>query len=572
MNEPRRRRFALSIFWPRAKKGDRRGVGGLICSVMNWIAPGTRRSPLRRVVQLVCLGMFLYAFFYVCWPYSEQFSKTTFSDKESYPVEMFLSLDPLVGIATAIAGREFVLWTMVWTGVVLLVCVIVPRFFCGYLCPLGTLIDCFDGVIGRPFRKLQVRCGGRRSGWKHAKYYLLGGVLAAALGGVMLAGFVSPICILTRGLLLTAGRWELAHWKDTSQLTAFDATFYFAVAILAFVIFLSLLGRRFWCRYLCPSGVVLSALSPLRLTERRVSEKCIGCGACVDACSFDAVKDDYSTRTADCTMCQACGGVCPTRAIEFGLRGGNGDKMPVAESPRGEAAWDDAVSRREFVLAAGIGAAAALGVRYLPDETRAAPLPIRPPGSVPEGQFLQLCIRCGECFKVCPGPVLRPGGKEDGFEAMWTPIADFGHAGCHQDCNFCTQVCPTGAIRPLDIMLKRKTVMGVAEVNTSACIAHQGEKFCDLCYKECRRAGYDAIELRQIDLEVDVEAMIAAGMGDFIDEASHIDAPFVDLDKCVGCGICQYLCHTRLVVQEERLEHSAIVVRAHLPEAEKRNR
>ena len=61
--------------------------------------------------------------------------------------------------------------------------------------------------------------------------------------------------------------------------------------------------------------------------------------------------------------------------------------------------------------------------------------------------FQQLCIRCGECFKICPGPVLHPAGFENGLANLWTPIVVPAFAGCHQDCNFCTLVCPTGAIR-----------------------------------------------------------------------------------------------------------------------------
>ena len=47
---------------------------------------------------------------------------------------------------------------------------------------------------------------------------------------------------------------------------------------------------------------------------------------------------------------------------------------------------------------------------------------------------------------MCPGPVLQAAGLEYGFEALWTPVAVFPHAGCHQNCNLCTEVCPTGAI------------------------------------------------------------------------------------------------------------------------------
>ena len=122
---------------------------------------------------------------------------------------------------------------------------------------------------------------------------------------------------------------------------------------------------------------------------------------------------------------------------------------------------------------AGMGAA--LGMRTgLADASVPKTRPLRPPGSVPEAEFLDLCIRCGECFKVCPGPVLHPAGLESGWEALWTPVVVPSHAGCHQDCNFCTQVCPTHAIRPLSLQEKRKTSIGLAVINTEDVFAPCG--------------------------------------------------------------------------------------------------
>ena len=81
---------------------------------------------------------------------------------------------------------------------------------------------------------------------------------------------------------------------------------------------------------------------------------------------------------------------------------------------------------------------------------------------------------------------------------MWTPRAIMSWSGCHQDCNFCTLVCPTGAIQPLNIEEKRKFKMGIAKVNTETCLPYLGIQECDLCYKECVLAGYDAIEMKEI--------------------------------------------------------------------------
>ncbi|KKL96082.1 hypothetical protein LCGC14_1848000, partial [marine sediment metagenome] len=152
-----------------------------------------------------------------------------------------------------------------------------------------------------------------------------------------------------------------------------------------------------------------------------------------------------STRPLQCSSCQTCGGVCPTGAIRFARRRGRPKPSPANAAPTGL----PPLSRRAFVVSALTGAGAAVAIRS-PLALAAGPgrRLLRPPGSVAEEQFLDLCIRCGECFKVCPGPMLHPAGLADGVEALWTPVAVPIIAGCHQDCNFCTQVCPTGAITP----------------------------------------------------------------------------------------------------------------------------
>jgi NAD-dependent dihydropyrimidine dehydrogenase PreA subunit len=280
-----------------------------------------------------------------------------------------------------------------------------------------------------------------------------------------------------------------------------------------------------------------------------------------ETCPFGAVKEDFSTRTSDCTFCQTCGGVCSVGAISFVSRW-HGENLKASGDPTASV---HPLSRRAFVAAslAGAGYAAFCRLeRTGPD--RGVP-PLRPPGSVPEREFLNLCIRCGECIKVCPGPVLHAAGMEFGLDALWSPVVRPEYAGCHQDCNFCTQVCPTGAIQPLDVSAKRKARIGVAKINTQACLPWRGQnrQDCDLCYRECSQAGYHAIELRWVPIELSPPPPEGMFSELELEEMSRIQAPMVDVDTCVGCGICEYRCHKKYVVQEGTLSTSAIVVLAH---------
>lgn len=550
-----------NVFFPFLKKRLRTGWRGVAWRWLEKLGPTWRSSPFRRVVQVLCLALFVHAFFYVCWPYASRFTPTLLADRQWHPAELFLLIDPLVGVSTMLAGKLANWATLWWTVGILAFCMLVPRAFCGWFCPLGTLIDGFDWLIGRHFHRWHLKSTGW---WVHIKYYLLAGVLLTSVFGFLTSGFVAAIPVLTRGALFSGGRLQLGWFRGFSSLPAVGWTFWFSLGLFAGVFALGLMGKRFWCRYVCPSGALLSVFNVFRVGERKVESSCINCNKCIEICPFDAILEDFTTRTADCTYCQTCGGVCPTDAIKFVSRW-NTIELKVENDPPVK---PRPLSRRGFVSAAVLSASAAALSTVAASTASAArktgSLPLRPPGSVPEEDFLNLCIRCGECFKVCPGPVLQPDGLGNGFESLWTPVAVPTSAGCHQDCNFCTQVCPTGAIQPLDLLVKRQTHMGLARVNTETCLPFRDDdrQPCDLCYVECEQAGYSAIRIEQLPIVLDPPPPEGMFSQDEIDAMSRIGVPVVDAEKCVGCGICEYRCHEKYVVQLVELAASAIVVSA----------
>ena len=102
---------------------------------------------------MLCLLLFLVLFFYVCWPYGSRHHADALAARELVQAETFLLLDPLVGLSVLLAARTAI-WALAWAGAVLLVGLVFPRGFCGYLCPLGTLIDVFDSAVpNRPPRR-----------------------------------------------------------------------------------------------------------------------------------------------------------------------------------------------------------------------------------------------------------------------------------------------------------------------------------------------------------------------------------------------------------------------------------
>ncbi|CAN5598987.1 hypothetical protein BH10PLA1_BH10PLA1_05830 [soil metagenome] len=542
------RKFALNVV-PAAVFSE---VGvkvkpGLLRRVLKAIGPTWHSSPVRRVVQSVCMIAFVWLFFYVCWPYGMKDYSAAMVQREKIHAESFLIIDPLVSLSTAIAAKAWV-WSLTWAVGILTACVLFPRGFCGYLCPLGTLIDLFDWALGKRVKKFQVT---RDGWWVNLKYYLLLAILVCSVFGVLISGFFAAIPVITRGFLFTLAPLQMSAMRGAYQVPPMNVGQLFSIALFIGVLALGFMRPRFWCRYVCPTGAMFSVGNLFRASERKVEDTCIHCNKCVEICPFDAIKADFTTRTADCTLCQTCGGVCPVHAIKFVDRWD--DSLLKKEGDR--ELHELPITRRGVLGGIAAGAVAAAGVGLLTRTASAAGvLPIRPPGSVPEDQFLDLCIRCGECFKACPNNVLQPMGFKNGLDSLWTPQAVPTWSGCEPSCNNCGQVCPTGAIRALPIEEKRVARMGLAEINTNTCLPHAGKEACQLCVDECTAAGYNAIEFERVGTELDSDGMPIEGSG--------FMAPVMVADKCVGCGLCQTRCHGVNFKTRHVLQESAIVVHA----------
>jgi len=474
--------------------------------------------------------------------------------KERLAAETFLILDPLVGLSAAIAARSWV-WSLTAAAAILALCIFVPRGFCGYVCPMGTLIDVFDAAVGKRLRRFRVCADGW---WVHLKYFVLAGTLAASLLGVLVSGYVAAIPVLTRFLNFALSPLQMGLTRSWHQVPAWGAGHWLSLSLFALVLALGLLRPRFWCRYVCPSGALFSLGNLFRATERKVESTCIDCGKCIQVCPFDAIQTDFSTRPADCTWCQTCGGVCAPQAIKFVARW-DGTDLKAADPPAGQRP----IGRRRFLTTAAGVAGGLAGGASLASVTRAfgaggddpdRSLPVRPPGSVPEQAFLQLCIRCGECFQACPNNVLQPLAFAQGLDGLWTPHVVADWSGCEPSCSNCGQVCPTSAIRALPLEEKRAARMGLAVVNQQTCLPLAGREACRLCVDECAAAGYDAIEFLRVGTEVD-----ALGMP--VEDSGYL-APVVVPHKCVGCGLCQTRCYAINHKQKGLLQESAIVVRA----------
>jgi len=457
------------------------------------------------------------------------------------PTDLYLRLSPLNGLVTMLARRE-VLYTALLPGLLtLVVTAALGRVFCGWFCPMGTTIDLFERVALRR-RRYPLPDQKRLDRMRPIKYVLLTGMLAAALLSFQPAAFLDPISMVHRSYITVVHGpvYNLAQdARDAAyrplrargrriQPGAAPRVYHLNAVILVMlgtVLVLSAVQKRFWCRHLCPLGALLALAAHVPLLRRRVSDGCTHCMRCEHDCKMGCIQEKgRSYRSRECILCYNCEALCPTHAVAFPL----GVGQEAGRDPSHQ------LGRRRLLGGAAAGVLWMVGVRSsvahartagrtdLPnqlEENTKSPRRIRPPAALPERQFLQTCIRCGECMKVCPTNALQPALSEGGLEGLFTPVLvpRIGH--CEERCNACSRVCPTGAIQNFLIEEKRdRFILGKASIDRSTCRPWYGGKTCSICDEHC---SYDAIDTRMID---------------------GAERPVVLEDKCTGCGICERMC------------------------------
>ncbi len=160
---------------------------------------------------------------------------------------------------------------------------------------------------------------------------------------------------------------------------------------------------------------------------------------------------------------------------------------------------------------------------------RAVSLPaqvLRPPGALPEADFLGACIRCGLCVRDCPYDILSLGAIGQQVPTG-TPyfIARTGPCEMCEEIP-CVKACPTNALDHSlsDIEASR---MGLAVVvDQESCIAFHGLR-CEVCFNICPIRG------RAITLDMQHNAR----------SGKHaLFIPVVHSDACTGCGRCERAC------------------------------
>ena len=449
------------------------------------------------------------------------------------------------------------------------------RIYCSVICPLGVFQD-----IAAWLRKKRNRYTYSPAiSW--LRYAVLGifiVALVASIGSLvaLLAPYSSygriatnlfqPIWMLGNNVLAAlAERVDSYAFYKTDVWLRTLPTFIIAAATFIILVILAWRNGRTYCNTICPVGTVLGFLSRFSWFKIRFdADKCRDCSLCSKNCKASCI--DYKTHTVDYSRCVACGNCvdkCKFGALSYApgkLTPNSKPQQPTIEETEDvstntqhptsntQKATPDA-SRRSFLLATALATTAALaqekkkvdgGLATI--EEKVAPkrhTPITPPGSLSAQHMAKHCTGCQLCVAECPNEVLRPATD---LLHLMQPVMSYERGYCRPECTRCSEICPTGAIKPVAIEDKISTKIGHAVWVKKNCLPIAEEIECGNCARHCP-AG--AIEMVPCDPDDENSAKI----------------PAIDEEYCIGCGACENLCPARpfpAIYVEGHEQHSTL--------------
>ena len=429
------------------------------------------------------------------------------------------------------------------------------RIYCSVICPLGVMQDVIAHLHPKGKKKAGRYTYSPERRW--LRYIVLALFVVALVAGIgsfvaLLAPYSSYGRIASNLLKPT---WQggnnllagIAAKHDSYAFYAVDIwvrslpTFIIAAVTFVVIAVLAWRGGRTYCNTICPVGTILGFLSRFSFLKINFdADKCRNCSACSRACKASCI--DYKNHTVDYSRCVACGDCldkCEFGALKYdNPRLHNRAKQASAapdessvtvpdDSPSGE-------GRRAFLIGVSVATATAAlaqtkkkvdgGLAVI--ENKVAPerkTPITPPGSLSAKHFAQHCTGCQLCVAQCPNEVLRPS---TGLLTMMQPVMSYEHGYCRPECTRCSDVCPTGAIRPIQKGEKSSIQIGHAVWVKKNCIPVTDGVDCGNCARHCPTG---AIEMVPLDPNDELGAYI----------------PAVNESRCIGCGACENLCPAR---------------------------
>ena len=412
------------------------------------------------------------------------------------------------------------------------------RIYCSIICPLGV----FQDLLARLRRKKNKYSYSKEVKW--LRYPMLLVFIIAGVAGIgslfqLLAPYSSygriatmifqPLWKMGNNLLaMVAEHYDSYAFYSVDTWMRSLPVFIIAAVTLVVLFVLAWRGGRTYCNTICPVGTILSFFARFSWLKIHFdTDKCKNCSLCSKNCKAACI--DFKTHSVDYSRCVVCGNCidsCKFDALKYGSEKG---KVKSEKS--------DAVdtSKRSFLIASALVSTAALAQKKkeklmdggLADiEDKVAPerqTPLTPPGSLSFDHFAKRCTGCQLCVSGCPNQVLRPSSD---LMHLMLPTMSYEKGYCRPECTRCSDVCPAGAIKPLDDIEKSSIQIGHAVWIKKNCVVLTDEVECGNCARHCPSG---AIEMVQLDENDEESPMV----------------PAINETACIGCGACEYVCPSR---------------------------
>lgn len=437
-------------------------------------------------------------------------------------------------------------------SVLIVLTLIFGRMYCSVVCPLGIMQDIF-AAFGRKTKK-------NRYSYSPEKRWLRYSILAVFIlcliigfapvttllapysaYGRIINSLFKPMYDLLRNLF--AGIESNYLFSDVEIWMRSITTTVVAALTLVAIGFLAWRNGRTYCNTICPVGTILSFFARFSVYKIRLDKQtCKNCSLCEKNCKAAAI--DYKSGTVDYTRCVVCGD-CLDKCKFDSLHYVKGKGQPVASMEvttnlsedsqvNNENTEPESPSRRAFLtgLAAVAGTAAIAetkmkvdgGLAVIEDKKQIArQRKVVPAGAGSLKDMTKRCTACQLCVSNCPNNVLRP--DTDPMRLM-QPVMSFERGYCRPECTRCSDVCPTGAIRPITIEDKTAIHIGHAVTIEANCLSASEGVNCNNCERHCPAGAITIVEKVNQD-------------------GSTIRVPVVATWLCIGCGACENLCPAR---------------------------
>lgn len=517
-----------------------------------------------------------------------------------WPVNWFLQLDPLVAIGTILTTHTLYRG-LAWALATVVLTIIFGRFFCSWVCPFGS-IHHFVGFWGNRKKKTaqKIRLNKYRNA-QRIKYFILIFFLVMAafpsMAATLQTGLLDPIPLVTRSFNLVLLPIVDKPINFVSVAGRFYEGIWLVFVMFVAAVLLNLAIPRFYCRFVCPLGALFAVLS--RFAIWRIGKKqkeCINCKLCERACE-GGCEPSGNIKIGECVLCFNCLDECKDELVSYQRRPSlSGETLPDV-SRRG---FVLSLATGAFALPA-VRLANKLGSNWYHKVIR-PPGALAEEQFLKRCIKCGQCMRICPTNVIQPAGI--EGGLETLWTPVLNNR--IGSSGCQLNCVACGQVCPTAAIRPITLAEKHglddfakagPIKMGTAFFDRNKCLPWAMDKPCIVCQENCPvspkaiytqecfntiRDGVLTVKNTKGNLIETEEETLSPGKfatGDYYcaagadlrwkitentensieilpDEKSskippegskievqvRLQRPFVDIEKCIGCGVCEHEC------------------------------